>query len=279
MPSGNIQRTVQSFVSTVISNPDNNASAPVDGTNPRGNVRTSRRTIGNGSWIINDLQTAQHQIQQALEAPFEAMYSGSTIFQGHPRQSTGAGMDFDFQDASYSHPQVLSPRNVQQASASTAQSPTSDILDGYFDGTMEPTSSNFRNNVQFDVTDLNQSGVPLQQLHQILRGASSIQSNIGINPSATNRSNNALRNKIVYKLNCAYCKIPVCDRAMRAILLADTKVELYSTDIPPKAVVTMDVDKLTSGCNCRIRDTVCSGWYFKIYIVDECLFTSLVVMF
>ena len=104
----------------------------------------------------------------------------------------------------------------------------------------------------------------IQQLHQILRGASGTQNSIGINPNVTSRANNALRNKIVYKLNCAYCKIPVCDRAMRAILLADTKVELYSTDIPPKAVVTMDEDRMTSGCNCKIRDTVCSGWYIKI---------------
>ena len=259
MPSGNIQRTVQSFVSTVISSSESNSSAPNDSSSPRDNARTLRRTIGNGSWIVNDLQAAQQQIQQALEAPLESIYTGPSMFLNHPRQTTGVDMDFDFQDAAYSHPQILSPRNINRASA-TAQNQTSEIIDGYFDNDMEPAPTTFRTNAQFDVTDLNQAGVPLQQLHQILRGASGIQNNAGANPTATNRANNALRNKIVYKLNCAYCKIPVCDRAMRAILLADTKVELYSTDIPPKAVVTMDEDRMTSGCNCKIRDTVCSGW-------------------
>lgn len=259
MPSGNSQRTTQSFVSTIISTSESNSSAPNDDSNPRGNTRTSRRTIGNGSWIVNDLHSTQQQIQQALESPLEAIYTGPSMFQGHSRQSPGAEMDFDFQDAAYSHPQGLSPRNVQLGS-STVQSQTSELIESYFDN--EIGTSSFRNNAQFEVTDLNQAGVPLQQLHQILRGAAGIQSNVGINPSsATNRSNNALRNKIVYKLNCAYCKNPVCDRAMRAILLADTKIELFSTDIPPKAVVTMNEDKMTSGCNCRIRDTVCSGWY------------------
>ena len=253
MPSGNTQR-VQSFVSTIISTSESNSAAPNDNSNPRGNIRTSRRTIGNGSWIVNDLHSAQQQIQQALEAPPEAIYTGPSMLPTHPRQSTGAELDFDFQESVYSYPQLSSPRNVQ--------SQTSEIIDGYFDNEIGANSSIFHNNAQFEVTDLNQPGVPLQQLQQILRGASGAQNNIGIgiSPSVTARANNALRNKIVYKLNCAYCKIPVCDRAMRAILLADTKIELFSTDIPPKAVVTMNDDKMTSGCNCRIRDTVCSGW-------------------
>ena len=261
MPSGNIQRSVQSFVSTIISTSESNSAAPNDNSNPRSNIRSSTRTIGNGSWIVNDLHTAQQQIQQALEAPLEAIYTGPSMLPTHPRQSTGAELDFDFQDAAYSYPQLSSPRNVQRA-PSNVQSQTSEIIDGYFDNEIGASSSIFHNNAQFEVTDLNQAGVPLQQLQQILRGASGVQNNIGIgiNPSVAARANNALRNKIVYKLNCAYCKIPVCDRAMRAILLADTKIELFSTDIPPKAVVTMNEDKMTSGCNCRIRDTVCSGW-------------------
>lgn len=38
--------------------------------------------------------------------------------------------------------------------------------------------------------------------------------------------------KPVYKLLCRYCHNMVCARGMRAILLADTNIELYSTDIP-----------------------------------------------
>jgi hypothetical protein len=47
---------------------------------------------------------------------------------------------------------------------------------------------------------------------------------------------------------------------MRAILLADTKIELYSTDIPPScALRLLDEDRMTQGCHCRIRDTACVG--------------------
>lgn len=66
-----------------------------------------------------------------------------------------------------------------------------------------------------------------------------------------------LRNKIVYELECCYCQTHICGRAMRAILLADTKVELYSTDIPPCKLRLLDDDRMTQGCNCRIRDTAC----------------------
>lgn len=68
-----------------------------------------------------------------------------------------------------------------------------------------------------------------------------------------------LRNKIVYLLNCVTCNRTLCTRAMRAILLADTKIELYSTDIPPSAVHSLPQDSLTSGCHCRVRETVCGG--------------------
>jgi hypothetical protein len=38
--------------------------------------------------------------------------------------------------------------------------------------------------------------------------------------------------KPVYKLMCRHCTTPVCARGMKAILLADTTIELYSTDTP-----------------------------------------------
>lgn len=38
--------------------------------------------------------------------------------------------------------------------------------------------------------------------------------------------------KPVYKLNCRHCSTAVCARGMKAILLADTTIELYSTDTP-----------------------------------------------
>ncbi len=81
-------------------------------------------------------------------------------------------------------------------------------------------------------------------------------------------ANSPLRNKIVYELHCCYCQNHICGRAMRAILLADTKVELYSTDIPPSQLRLLDDDRMTQGCNCRIRDTACSTWY-KTYLSQD----------
>lgn len=44
----------------------------------------------------------------------------------------------------------------------------------------------------------------------------------------------AFQTKTVVKLECRYCERNICARGMRALLLADTKVELYSTDLPPE---------------------------------------------
>ena len=278
MPSGNIQRNIQTFFSTIINNPENSIStAPAESSNSRATIRTSttsRRTIHNGSWIINEIHSAQQQqqqqhqqqqqqqIQNALSTALDPAFIETSNFHIHPRQSGAADTEFDVR-GSILQSQILSPRNIQLASTRQIQSQSSELLEGYltsdndFDASVSP---NIRNNVHFDVSELNhQAGIPFQQLQNIFSGSSpaSLHNNLGTRQPP---SNNALRNKIVYKLNCTYCKIPVCDRAMRAILLADTKIELYSTDIPPKAVVTMDDDRMTSGCNCRIRDTVCSGW-------------------
>ncbi|TPX50093.1 hypothetical protein SeMB42_g02361 [Synchytrium endobioticum] len=44
---------------------------------------------------------------------------------------------------------------------------------------------------------------------------------------------------------------------MKAILLADTTVELYSTDAPPCGVQLVCDDYMTRNCHCRIRDVAC----------------------
>lgn len=46
-------------------------------------------------------------------------------------------------------------------------------------------------------------------------------------------NNHHFRYKIVCLLTCRSCGQELCNRGMKAILLADTKVELYSTDCPP----------------------------------------------
>ena len=43
----------------------------------------------------------------------------------------------------------------------------------------------------------------------------------------------SFKTKPVYELRCRYCDQLVCVRGMKAILLADKNVELYSTDLPP----------------------------------------------
>ncbi|KAJ3045288.1 Protein fam72a [Rhizophlyctis rosea] len=46
---------------------------------------------------------------------------------------------------------------------------------------------------------------------------------------------------------------------MKAILLGNTKVELYSTDTPPVGVQLVWQDYVTQNCLCRIRDAACLG--------------------
>lgn len=89
-------------------------------------------------------------------------------------------------------------------------------------------------------------------------GFEAIANNINANTTTTRRQPSPLRNKVVYQLRCLYCMQRVCHRAMKAILLADTKIELYSTDIPPTPLHLLQDDRTTAGCHCRIRDSVCS---------------------
>ncbi|KAG0311438.1 Protein fam72a [Dissophora globulifera] len=58
-------------------------------------------------------------------------------------------------------------------------------------------------------------------------------------------------------MDCRYCSAVVCLRGMKAMLLADTSVELYSTDHPPGSVQLIDKDYTTSNCKCKIRDVAC----------------------
>jgi hypothetical protein len=46
---------------------------------------------------------------------------------------------------------------------------------------------------------------------------------------------------------------------MKAILLADMAVELFSTDLPPTGVALVNDDYQTRKCHCRIRDVACFG--------------------
>jgi len=65
--------------------------------------------------------------------------------------------------------------------------------------------------------------------------------------------------KKVVDLSCRFCGNTVCDRGMKAILLADTAVELYSTDLPPPRVDLVETSYQTEKCNCKIKDVACLG--------------------
>jgi hypothetical protein len=65
------------------------------------------------------------------------------------------------------------------------------------------------------------------------------------------------KSKAVCKLYCKFCKAPVCNRGMKAILLGNTKVELYSTDHPPAGLGLVFADYQTTNCHCKIKDAAC----------------------
>ncbi|KAJ3128476.1 Protein fam72a [Nowakowskiella sp. JEL0407] len=65
------------------------------------------------------------------------------------------------------------------------------------------------------------------------------------------------RSKSVCKLFCKSCGEILCRRGMKAILLGNTKVELFSTDVQPKGVQVVYKDYTTQNCKCRIKDAAC----------------------
>ncbi|XP_071083103.1 protein FAM72A-like [Haliotis cracherodii] len=66
------------------------------------------------------------------------------------------------------------------------------------------------------------------------------------------------REKNVYSLDCIFCGSNVCRRGMKAVLLADTRTEMYSTDIPEKdAVDLVEGGILTNHCACKINQLAC----------------------
>ncbi|KAF9373661.1 Protein fam72a [Podila verticillata] len=80
------------------------------------------------------------------------------------------------------------------------------------------------------------------------------------------------QSKSVCRMDCRYCSAVVCLRGMKAMLLADTSVELYSTDHPPGSVQLIDKDYTTSNCKCKIRDVACRvcGNVIGYHITQPC---------
>lgn len=90
---------------------------------------------------------------------------------------------------------------------------------------------------------------------QIPLSSTTIPRNGTVNPSVHPQ----FRSKVVCKIHCSHCYTEICKRGMKAILLGNTKVELYSTDTPPSGVQLVYQDYTTQNCLCRIRDGACLG--------------------
>ncbi|KAG0291782.1 Protein fam72a [Linnemannia gamsii] len=107
-----------------------------------------------------------------------------------------------------------------------------------------------------------QSGPTTPTTAPTAAAAAPVNSNIYANNFPNNISPSLhpqFRAKAVCRLTCKSCLSDVCMRGMKAILLADSRIELYSTDRPPKGVQLVYDDYRTRNCKCRIRDVACLG--------------------
>ncbi|XP_023496213.1 protein FAM72A isoform X2 [Equus asinus] len=70
------------------------------------------------------------------------------------------------------------------------------------------------------------------------------------------------RERRVCVLRCRFCAQVLSARGMKAVLLADTDVDLFSTDIPPTdAVDFIGRCYFTEICKCKLKDIACLKWY------------------
>ncbi|XP_028652516.1 protein FAM72A isoform X1 [Erpetoichthys calabaricus] len=66
------------------------------------------------------------------------------------------------------------------------------------------------------------------------------------------------KNKCVSLIFCKFCENILCTRGMKAVLLADNEVELYSTDIPPNSTIDfVSSCYCTESCRCKLKDIAC----------------------
>jgi hypothetical protein len=77
-------------------------------------------------------------------------------------------------------------------------------------------------------------------------------------PNISSASDPYAHQKHVHLLHCVYCSHFVCHRGMKATLLSNTSVQLFSTDAPPpNAIQLLDEDYCTITCQCQLRDIGC----------------------
>ncbi|XP_029105508.1 protein FAM72A isoform X1 [Scleropages formosus] len=86
-------------------------------------------------------------------------------------------------------------------------------------------------------------------------------------------STSSFKNKCVTQVYCIYCDSLLCTRGMKAVLLADTDIELFSTDIPPNRTVDFVAScYATESCQCKLRDIAClkCGNVVGYHVVAPC---------
>lgn len=64
--------------------------------------------------------------------------------------------------------------------------------------------------------------------------------------------------RTVFELRCGPCGRLICRRGMKVHLIADSSVQLYSTDFRPVDVVESLGERAHGQCDCRVRDVACA---------------------
>lgn len=107
--------------------------------------------------------------------------------------------------------------------------------------TFQPTSARLRQAAAQALARSHHNRAVNRVLNSLSQPARSSTTNPAIHPQ--------FRSKAVCSLYCLHCSSMLCQRGMRAILLGNTKVELFSTDRPPAGVALVDNDYFTKNCS------------------------------
>ena len=204
------------------------------------------------------LQTAAASIRMTIETALSESDRNSrqlttsnapVLNQFTTRRSRALNMSARSRNESFNN-QVSSENPRMLFSWTGNETRTQPIEDGT--NTIENSESGFRlTDPRSLLQQARASNVPMNFL-----GQRNARPRIGtVNPSIHPQ----FRSKIVVKIHCNHCETEICRRGMKAILLGNTKVELYSTDTPPTGVSLVYADYTTQNCQCRIRDGACLG--------------------
>ncbi|KAJ3412777.1 Protein fam72a [Chytridiales sp. JEL 0842] len=226
-------------------------------------------SVDRGVSVRSDSEVRQTSANQSATTQTTTPISSPT------RTSANAGTSTRLASAENAESQTVSNQTVS-ASTST-ESPSSEST-GVNTSTVvtnpTPTTSSFLERNRLAATLFSSPGFGGPPPLSAPSGHSI--SNVLSTTSMMNRRNLTMRNqfrgKVVCNLRCGECEMVVCQRGMKAILLADTNVELYSTDLPPKCTALVNEDYMTRNCQCRIRDVAClnCGSVIGYHVTQPC---------